>query len=273
MKKIFAFASVFMLAAGSLSAQTITDSVLYINEGTTEIKGQAYYGKNTFKKVVIPSSVTKIGGLAFHSCTKLEEIEIPASVDTIGNAVFQNCTSLTKVTLHNGLKNMSYRLFKSTAIKEITIPASVSEFGNELFSSCDSLTTINVDKYSDAHAFFNTDARMKLTDNEPAQTKEQWIATAKYNILDNGILYVGSNVTKINDKQYDDNDSIIEIRFSKTLEKIGNQAFRNADGLTKVVIPGNVKLIGDGAFAACKNLEEVVCPPIQNVHPTIFINH
>ena len=258
MKKIFAFASAYILAAGSLSAQTITDSVLYINEGTTEIKGQAYYGKNTFKKVVIPSSVTKIGGLAFHSCTKLEEIEIPASVDTIGNAVFQNCTSLTKVTLHNGLKNMSYRLFKSTAIKEITIPASVSEFGNELFSSCDSLTTINVDKYSDAHAFFNTDARMKLTDNEPAQTKEQWIATAKYNILDNGILYVGSNVTKINDKQYDDNDSIIEIQFSKTLEKIGNQAFRNADGLTKVVIPGNVKLIGDGAFAACKNLEEVV---------------
>lgn len=258
MKKIFAFALAFILAVGSLQAQTIVDSVLYINEGTTQIKNSAYYGRKDFNKVVIPSSVTIINGLAFHSCSNLKEVEIPASVDTIGNAVFQNCTSLTKVTLHNGLKNMSYRLFKSTAIKEITIPASVSEFGNELFSGCDSLTTINVDKYSDAHAFFNTDARMKLTDNEPAQTKEQWIATAKYNILDNGILYVGSRVTKINDKQYDDNDSIIEIRFSKTLDKIGNQSFRNADGLTKVVIPGNVKLIGDGAFASCKNLEEVV---------------
>ena len=258
MKKILISALMIVSATGLLSAQTIVDSVLYINEGTTQIKNSAYYGRNDFNKVVIPSSVTKINGLAFHSCSNLKEVEIPASVDTIGNAVFQNCTSLTKVTLHNGLKNMSYRLFKSTAIKEITIPASVSEFGNELFSGCDSLTTINVDKYSDAHAFFNTDARMKLTDNEPAQTKEQWIATAKYNILDNGILYVGSKVTKINDKQYDDNDSIIEIRFSKTLEKIGNQAFRNADGLTKVVIPGNVNLIGDGAFAACKNLEEVV---------------
>ena len=258
MKKITFLTSIFLLAIGPLSAQTITDSVLYIKEGTTEIKGQAYYGKKTFKKVVIPSSVTKIGGLAFHSCTKLEEIDIPASVDTIGNAVFQNCTSLTKVTLHNGLKNLSYRLFKGTPIREITIPASVTEFGNELFSGCDSLVTIKVDKYTDAHAFFNADSRLELTDNEPAQTKEQWIATAKYNILDNGILYVGSSVTKINDKQYDNNDSITEIRFSESLEKIGNQSFRNADGLTKVVIPGNVKSIGDGAFAACKNLEEVV---------------
>ena len=240
MKKIFVLALAFILAAGSLSAQTIVDSVLYINEGTTLIKNSAYYGRKDFNKVVIPSSVTIINGLAFHSCSNLKEVEIPASVDTIGNAVFQNCTSLTKVTLHDGLKNLSYRLFKSTPIREITIPASVTEFGSELFAGCDSLTTIKVDKYTDAHAFFCTDARMKLTDNEPAQTKEQWIATAKYNILDNGILYVGSRVTKINDKQYDDNDSIIEIRFSKTLDKIGNQAFRNADGLTKVVIPGNV---------------------------------
>ena len=258
-KRFIAVVFIWLSIICPLSAQTqIIDSVLYITEGATQIGSQAYYGKTTFKKVVIPSSVTKIGSLAFHSCTKLEEIDIPASVTTIGNAAFQNDSALTKVTLHEGLTNLSYRLFKGTAITEITIPSSVTEFDNEVFSGCDNLATIKVDKYTDAHAFFCTDSRMKLTDNEPAQTKGQWIATAKYNILDNGILYVGSSVTKINDKQYDDNDSVIEIRFSESLEKIGYQSFRNADGLTKVVIPGNVKLIGDGAFAACKNLEEVV---------------
>lgn len=261
MKKVVALTFAVLLSAGSLAAQTIVDSVLYINEGTTEIKGQAYYGKKTFKKVVIPSSVTKIGSLAFHSCTNLEEIEIPASVTTIGNAAFQNDSALTKVTLHEGLTNLSYSLFKSTAIKEITIPASVSEFGNEVFSGCDSLATIKVTKYSEAHAFYNTDPRMKLTDNEPTQTKEQWIASSKYNIIDEGILYVGLGVTKINNNQYKDNQEITEIIFKDTtteITTIGTSAFRNCTGLTKVVIPGNVKNIGDWAFAGCTNLEEIV---------------
>ena len=283
MKKIFVLISTFVLAAGSLAAQTVVDSVLYIKEGTTEIKGQAYYGITTFKKVVIPSTVTKIGSLAFHSCANLEEIDIPASVDTIGNAVFQNCTSLTKVTLHNGLKNLSYRLFKNTAIKEITIPSTVTEFGDYSFSECDSLTIIRVDKYSEAHAYYNADLRMQLTDNEPVQTKEQWIATAKYNIIEDGILYVGIGVTKINDNQYKDNQNIKEIHFKDTVTKmagIGTSAFRNCTGLTKVVIPGNVKNIGDWAFAGCTNLEEIVfeegvqklivyafvdCPKLQSV--------
>jgi hypothetical protein len=274
MKKIFVLIAAFMLAAGSLLAQNqIIDSVLFIAEGTTSIKSQAYYGKTNFNKVVIPESVKKIGSLAFHSCSKLKEVEIPASVDTIGNAAFQNCTSLTNVILHDGLKNLSYRLFKNTAISEITIPASVTEFGNEIFSSCDSLTTIRVDKYSEAHAFYNTDTRMQLTENEPAQTKEQWLATAKYNILDNGVLYISSSVKKINDKQYDNNESITEIRFSETLEKIGTYAFRKNTGLKKVVIPGNVKVVSEGAFSGCSNLEEVIIEEgVEEIHVYAFYN-
>ncbi len=274
MKKIVVLMSIFLLAICSLSAQNqIIDSVLYIAEGTTSIKSQAYYGKTNFNKVVIPSSVTKIGGLAFHSCTNLKEVEIPASIDTIGNAAFQNCTSLTNVILHDGLKNLSYRLFKNTAISEITIPASVTEFGNEIFANCDSLTTIRVDKYSEAHAFYNTDSRMQLTENELAQTKEQWIATAKYNILDNGVLYIGSSVKKINDKQYDNNESITEIRFSETLEKIGTYAFRKNTGLKKIVVPGNVKVIGEGAFSGCSNLEEVIIEEgVEEIHVYAFYN-
>ena len=88
MKKIQVLIAAFMLTAGALTAQTIVDSVLYIADGTTEIKNSAYYGRKDFYKVVIPESVTKINGLAFHSCANLREIEIPASVTSIGNSVF-----------------------------------------------------------------------------------------------------------------------------------------------------------------------------------------
>ncbi|MBP5721981.1 MAG: leucine-rich repeat protein [Bacteroidales bacterium] len=283
MKKIQVLIAAFMLTAGSLTAQTIVDSVLYIADGTTEIKNSAYYGRMDFYKVVIPESVTKINGLAFHSCANLREIEIPASVTSIGNSVFENCTSLAKVTLHNGFTKLNYRVFYGTAIDEIYIPASVTDFGTEVFSTCDNLTTIRVDRYSEAHAYYNIDARLALTDNEPAQTKEQWIAASKYNIIDEGILYVGLGVTKINNNQYKDNQNITEIQFKDTvteISSIGTSAFRNCTGLKRVVIPGNVKSIGDWAFAGCSNLEEIVfeegveklivyafvdCPKLQSV--------
>jgi len=283
MKKIQVLIAAFMLTAGSLTAQTIVDSVLYIADGTIEIKNSAYYGRKDFYKVVIPESVTKINGLAFHSCANLREIEIPASVTSIGNSVFENCTSLAKVTLHNGFTKLNYRVFYGTAIDEIYIPASVTDFGTEVFGKCDNLTTIRVDRYSEAHAYYNTDARLALTDNEPAQTKEQWIAASKYNIIDEGILYVGLGVTKINNNQYKDNQNITEIQFKDTvteISSIGTSAFRNCTGLKRVVIPGNVKSIGDWAFAGCSNLEEIVfeegvqklvvyafvdCPKLQSV--------
>ena len=259
MKKIFISTLTFLLSFNVLSAQTIIDSVLYINEGTTQIKNSAYYGRKDFNKVVIPSSVTIINGLAFHNCTKLKEIEIPASVDSIGNAVFQNDSSLEKVTLHEGLTNLSYRLFKScVSLTEITIPSTVTKFGDYSFSECINLTTIKVDKYSEAHAYFCTDSRLELTDNEPIQSKEQWLSSSKFNIIDEGILYVGKAVSKINDYQYKNNQDITEIRFSETLERIGSYAFQGVKGLKKVVIPGNVKVISDGAFSGCSNLEEVV---------------
>lgn len=260
-RKFFCILALALLAAFSFS-QTIKDGVLTIKDGTTEIKGQAYYGNKNITKVIIPSSVTKIGGLAFHSCSNLVEIDIPSSVKTIDSAAFQNCTSLAKVTLHEGLTNLSYRLFKGcTNLKEIYIPSSVTEFSTEIFNDCNNLKTIKVDRYTDAHAFYNTDSRLVLTNNRAKQTKEQWIAKTKYNILDNGILYVGNGVTKINNNQYKDNKDIKEIRFLDTkteMSGLGTGAFRNCTGLTKVVIPGNVKSIGDWAFAGCSNLEEIV---------------
>ena len=234
------------------------NGILYLPLTTTEIRGQAYYGNKDIVKVVIPSTVTKIGGLAFHSCPNLKEIEIPSSVTTIGDATFQNCTALEKVTLPEGLSKLSYRLFKGcTNLKEIYIPASVTEFATEIFSECKNLTAIKVDRYTEAHAFFSADERIVLTNSRAKQTKEQWIATAKNSILDDGILYVGHGVTKINDGQYKNKD-IKEIVFSDTVERIGNGAFQNNKELKKVVIPGNVKTIADGAFAGL-NLEEVIC--------------
>lgn len=259
MKKIQVLIAVFMLTAGSLSAQTIVDSVLYIADGTTEIKNSAYYGRTDFNKVVIPSSVTQIGGLAFHNCSKLKEIEIPASVDTIGNAVFQNCTSLTKVTLCNGLKNLSYRLFKDcVSLTEITIPSTVIKFGNEVFDGCKSLSKITVDRYSKSHTFFSSkySGILAFTDKEPAISREEWFASADYDIVEDSVLYIKPGTTSIKGGAYSYRKDFVKAVVPSTVTEIGGESFFSSK-IREITIPGSVQIIKNSAFY-CSQLEKAI---------------
>ncbi len=248
---------VFALIAAASFSQTIRNGVLTIANGTTEIKNKEYYGNTEIKKVIIPSSVTKIEGLAFHNCSNLTEIEIPSSVKTIGNAVFQNCTSLTKVTLHEGLTNLSYRLFKNcTNLTEITIPSTVKEFGTEVFSDCKNLTAIRVDRYSDAHTQYSMDKRIAFTNNRPKQTKEQWLAAATRDLVDDGVLYIKPGTTKINGDAYVYASNFTKVVIPSTVTEIGAQAFFGTK-VREVTIPGSVKIIKSSAFY-CSQLEKAI---------------
>ena len=257
MKKILISTLMIVLATGSLSAQTIIDSVLYIDEGTTEIAYKAYYGNKEIKKVEIPSTVTKIGGLAFHNCTNLEEIDIPASVTTIGDAAFQNDSSLTKVTLHEGLTNLSYRLFKScVSLTEITIPSTITEFGDYSLAECDNLTTIKVDRYTEAHTYFCKDSRLAFTDNPPKQSREQWLATATRDIIEDSVLYIKPGTTVIKGDAYIYAKAFTKVVIPNTVTEIGKQAFFGTN-VREVTIPGSVKIIKNSAFY-CSHLEKAI---------------
>ena len=257
MRKILFLVTTIIFAAGSLLAQTIIDSVLYIDEGTTEIAYKAYYGNKEIKKVEIPSTVTKIGGLAFHNCTNLEEIDIPASVTTIGDAAFQNDSSLTKVTLHEGLTNLSYRLFKScVSLTEITIPSTVTKFGDYSLAECDNLTTIKVDRYTEAHTYFCKDSRLAFTDNPPKQSREQWLATATRDIIEDSVLYIKPGTTVIKGDAYIYAKAFTKVVIPNTVTEIGKQAFFGTN-VREVTIPGSVQIIKNSAFY-CSHLEKAI---------------
>lgn len=240
-------ALIILLCTPLIFSQEIKNGVLTINSGATEIKTNAYYGNKDIKKVIIPSSVTKIGNLAFHSCENLKEIEIPSSVRTIGNAAFQNCTSLTKIKLQEGLTNLSFRLFKNTAIKEIEIPTSVTTFDKEVFAECKNLKSIKVDKYSDAHAFFSADTRLAFSSKAPLKTREEWLKNAKNDIVVDGVLYIKPGTTEIAHHAYYNNKSFTRVQIPSSVTLIANCAFYGS-ALEEVAVPGSVKKIEHEAF-------------------------
>ena len=260
MLKKLLFVIVFALVAATVqnvTAQTIRNGVLTIKTGTTEIKYREYYGNTEIKKVIIPSSVTTIGNSAFNGCVNLTEITIPSSVTSIGKWAFEQCTNLTKITIPSSVTSIGERAFNGCSnLKEIVIPSSVTTFGNEVFRGCDNLTTIRVDRYSYAHEFFSKRKEIAYTDNRPAQTKEQWLASVTRDVIDDGVLYIKPGTTKINGDAYVYASNFTKVVIPSTVTEIGAQAFFGTK-VREVTIPGSVKIIKSSAFY-CSQLEKAI---------------
>ncbi len=76
--------------------------------------------------------------------SKIKEVYLSKDCRS-SSLVFWGCEKLKKVTLEDGIKKISYGMFKETAIKSITIPGSVKNIGERAFANCKKLqkATIN----------------------------------------------------------------------------------------------------------------------------------
>ena len=255
-KTLFLSVAFALIAAASFT-QTIRNGVLTIANGTTEIKYREYYGNTEIKKVIIPSSVKTIGNSAFNGCENLTEITIPSSVTSIGKWAFEQCSNLTEITIPSSVTSIGERAFNGCSnLKEIVIPSSVTTFGNEVFKGCDNLTTIKVDRYSYAHEFYSKRKELAFTNNRPAQSKEQWLASVTRDVIDDEVLYIKPGTTKINGDAYVYASNFTKVVIPSTVTEIGAQAFFGTK-VREVTIPGSVKHIGYCAFY-CSQLEKAI---------------
>jgi len=78
------------------------------------------------------------------SGSKIKEVYISKDCRA-GSLVFMGSKKLKKVTLQNGVKKISYGMFKETSVKFITIPGSIKNIGERAFANCKKLqkATIN----------------------------------------------------------------------------------------------------------------------------------
>ena len=68
--------------------ESLTVSVLIIENGVTSIGSHAFYSQTQLASVTIPNSVTSIGSSAFDQCESLTSVNIPNSVTSIGAYTF-----------------------------------------------------------------------------------------------------------------------------------------------------------------------------------------
>lgn len=145
----------------------ISDGVLYVNDGVTELADQQFAERGDFRKLVLPDSLRIMGTEVFSCCGELEEVILPGSLKFISIAAFAYCPSLVKLklpsalesigegaflecenyrdfTLPDGLTEICDMAFWGTGVEKVYVPKSVRRIGDSAFWSCENLRHVDV---------------------------------------------------------------------------------------------------------------------------------
>lgn len=185
----------------------------------TKIGDNAFKNCKFFKTVIIPHGVTEIGSGAFENCTELERVVIPTSVKEIGAGAFKGCTSLTNIAIPNSVTKIQYSAFNKTP-------------------------WLSNKRKADPFVVING----ILIDIEDVDLKEC-----------SGSVNIPNTVTKIGDRLFCNNDSLVSVNIPDGVTEIGNLAFHKCKSLKSVTISDSVTTIGK-AFNNCVSLEDLTLP-------------
>ena len=123
----------------------LSDGILNIPTGFTEIEKNALQGNKSLISLKIPTGMRKIGKYAFDGCENLKSVIMSDTVTEIGESAFCMCTSLEKITFSETLRTIGDTAFwKCSNLKSITRPCSVEKIGYAAFMECSSLLTVSL---------------------------------------------------------------------------------------------------------------------------------
>ena len=229
-----------------------TLEAVYFENGSlcTEIGAYAFEDCSNLQTIEIPGTVSNIGDYAFRYCRSLESITIPENTVNLGKGAFWGCESLSEVELRTKATALPDSFFFScSSLADITIPAAVSSLGSDCFSD----TALESFKVDPRNTFFKAvDGILYTADG----TGIVMVPAAK-NI---GDFVVPNTVTSINDKLFEDNQTITSLTFEGGRTEyisVGRMAFADCSNLSKVVFTEKISYIDEEAFYYCTSLNIV----------------
>lgn len=108
------------------------------------IDEDAFADCSALASVEIPDSVTYIGASAFHACSSLASVRLPA-VGTVGRRTFDFCVKLTKVTVPEGVEELSDGAFSHCeALEKVSLPLSLRRINSWAFADCYCLESVSL---------------------------------------------------------------------------------------------------------------------------------
>ena len=215
-------------------------------DGVYAIPEEAFKGKSTLIKCMLPDKLERIENKAFESTsltgaillpeglkyvsgfknTKITDIHFPSTLEVIGDEAFCNCTSLMcEVSFPESLREIKAQAFCASAIKgNLSLPPMIEEIG----AASSHIYTVG----SSFERCANLTGSLIVPDKLKVIERDTFF----------GCGFTGT------------------LTLSKGLEKIGKQAFASTKLKGELNIPESVAIIEDGAFKGTLFSGKLVLP-------------
>ena len=227
-------------------------------DGVYQIPQNAFYGKKTLIKCVLPDKLERIELYAFEGTsltgtlqlpeglkyvagfqgTKITNIQFSSTLEEIGKYAFKDCNSLMcELSLPASLKTIGYWSFFNSAITgNLVLPDNLEVIDDAAFEKCRNLTgslTIPSKIKTLTSVFYDCSG---LTGNLT---------------LPDGLIGIGHNT--FNNTKFKG-----ELNIPSTVTIIGSSAFANTEFNGTLVLPKELISLGSSAFSGCWRLSGVI---------------
>ena len=233
------------------------DNTLEYN--VTGVDRNAFYGRSSVRKVIIPSSVTAIGAYAFGNCNSLAIV---------------HCNSANSFDVEENV-------FSNKNKATLFIPAySYGNYGGKTgwkfmdIEECDTFEEFTDGGMKYVGWQLGTQKQAKLMSGKSIamipETAKSQLSSVTYNVIaigesafsgvrfgDNISLTIPEGIKRIEANALKNCSDLQSITLPSSLEVIGASAFQSCTGLKLITLPANLTTIGDRAFYGCSNLVEV----------------
>ncbi len=254
-------------------------------DGVYKIPENAFYGKTSLIKCVLPNKLERIEGGAFSSTsltgtvqlpeglkyvsgfygTKITNVQFPSTLEDIGISAFSGCNSLMcELSLPASLKKIGKDAFANSEIQgNLVLPEGLEEIGSGAFYYCEgligSLTIPNGVKiiYSSIQGTF---ANCGFTGNlilpmGLVEIQAHAFSQTKFK----GALNIPSTVTTIGYGAFVGNEFNGTLVLPEELISLAGNVFAKCWRLSGIVeIPENIVAIPSDLFNGCSHIEGVV---------------
>ena len=230
-------------------------------DGVYAIPSNAFSGKTTLIKCVLPDKLERIETGTFSSTsltgaillpeglkyvsgfgsTKITSVQFPSTVEEIGSKAFASCTSLmAEISLPESVKIIASYAFSSSAIKgNLSLPHNLESIGSSAFSSCSGLT-----------------GSLVIPD------KVENVSSSAFSSCGfTGTLTLPKGLTEIGSDAFYGVKFKGELNIPSSVATIGSNAFKNTLFNGTLVLPSELISLGSGVFYGCWRLSGVVEVP------------
>ena len=240
-----------------------TLSHIKLSDEFVEIPNKMFLNCYVLESIVISNNVSCIRSEAFYNCSGLEKVKILEGVTSIGDYAFYNCGGLISIELPTSLTSIGdYAFYNCSGLTSIKLSSSLTSIGGYAFYNCSSLEKVyyegTIENWISIKFFDISNPMVYATHFYMLDENNGWYEPTK--------IIVPDGINSINDGQFRNFTSLVNIFLPDSVTRIGGSAFGGCTSLTSIEIPDSVTRIGAYAFSDCSSLASIIVDKDNKVY-------